>query len=209
MTTVSAPFGFRPVKNQAAQVRPTLYRWGILSTYSTALYQGQPVKLVAASVNGATSNFIQAASASEAILGIFQGVEYTDSNGRRQVSKTWTASLAYNTNQPLDVWVWDDPNTIFEAQADGAIATQTTSGAPFYGFWGAQIDSVNVTSGSSVYQLSGAGLDHTTIVTSASAKQWQIVDKGFGVDNEWFDTYPILRVKIAKHQLLPAPPNAV
>lgn len=205
-----APFGLRPVQDQAAQVRPTRYPYGILSGYASNIYKNSPVLLATATVNGVAANFVRIGAATGSFLGSFDGVEYTDSNGRPAYSAYWPASLAPSTttNQPWYVYIWDDPRTIFEIQASGAVMTQTTSGAPFYGLNGQHINTINTTTGSAVTQLSAAGADPANIVSSGSVNQLRIVGLAPYVDNAWTDPYPILRVQIASNYFTSSP-NAI
>lgn len=83
MSTVSQPFGLRPSYSPSGVVRPTAYT--IASGYSANILQSQPVKI-------GTDGTIQAAAIGDRYIGTFQGVEFTDSDGRRRVSNKWTAS---------------------------------------------------------------------------------------------------------------------
>ena len=88
MSATNAPFGLRPAYHPSGLDRATALADGILSTYSTSILKGQPVKLD-------TSGVIQVAAAGDAFLGAFSGVEWTDTTGRRRVSNYWPASTAY------------------------------------------------------------------------------------------------------------------
>lgn len=206
MSATLAPFGLRPIKNQMAQVRPRLYRCGILSGYASNLYKGAPVQLVSASVNGVTSNFIRiaAAGAGNAWLGAFDGVEYTDSNGVRKYSQYWPASNTPLSGSFWDVYIWDDPNNVYEIQCNGVLGTQTTSGQPYYGFQGQQLSFAstigNGPANNNVSQLSSASADIATLVSSTTQNQMRIVNVGQYVDNNWYDAYPIIQVQNAEHQ---------
>lgn len=57
------------------------------------------------------------------ILGSFAGCEYTDVNGRRQYSKFWTSGLTTYPGTYTIAYVWDDPETVFQIQADAAVNT--------------------------------------------------------------------------------------
>lgn len=193
MSTVLAPFGLRPIYNQNGYVRPRGYQNGILSGYATALYQGTPVKFVTS-----TYNTLQVAVATQPneMCGVFAGVSYIDANQRPVYSKYWPASTAPFANTKWTAWVWDDPNTVFEAQADGALGE--TAGR---GMAGANIDlAASPGSGSTVTQLSSASLSAASIATATTSGQFRIVDIAKYVDNDWGDTYPILQVQINLHQ---------
>lgn len=109
MSATNAPFGLRPAYHPSGLDRATALADGILSTYSTDILKGQPVKL-------ATSGVIQVAAAGDAFVGAFSGVEFTDTTGRRRVSNYWPASTAYQTGSCV-AYYYDDPNIVYEIQA--------------------------------------------------------------------------------------------
>lgn len=200
MSAAAAFFGLRPIYDQSGRVRPRGYQNGILSAYNTNVYQGTPVKLVTS-----TYNTFQVATVSNDIAGVFAGVEYTDANGRRQYSKYWPANLApLTTGQPgtWTVWVWDDPRTIFEIMANGALGEVAGRGVS-----GQQVDLIagtgtgGVGAGSTVTQLSSAAADASSLSNNAQ-KQLRIIDKARYVDNDWGDAFPVLQVQIAMHQYI-------
>lgn len=198
MSSSLTPFGLRPISHQGGQARSRGYQNGIVSGYATALYQGTPIKLVTSTYN--TWALAVAVTANE-IGGVFQGVEYTDSNGRRQYSKYWPASLAPLTGTNWTVWVWDDPDTIFEIQANGAlgeVAGRGMAGAGIDLIAGAGTGGIGV--GSATTQLSSCAADASSIQTATNSLQLRVIDKARYVDNDWGDTYPILQVQINLHQ---------
>lgn len=182
MPTTSAPFGFVPI-NEATGYGTrgeTAYPGGITSAYNTDIYKYQPVKLT-------TSGVLNPAPTSADIIGIFAGVEYTDSDGKRRVSNRW---LANTVATDVVAYVWDDPTTIYEVQADGALA-QTAVG-----------DQADVTNGSN--QQGTTGLSAATLSSTLGGagvqKMFRVIGLSNRVDNAWSDTYTIVRVQIAQHQ---------
>ena len=81
--TVNAPFGLRPVYHPSGSVRPQAFT--LADNYGSTLLQNQPVKI-------ATDGTLNPAAIGDAFIGTFQGVEFTDSDGRRRVSNKWIAS---------------------------------------------------------------------------------------------------------------------
>lgn len=199
MSATSAGFGLRPIYDQSGRVRARAYVNGIVSGYSGGtIYQYMPVKLVTTS----GANRLEVPATTDDIVGVFDGVEYTDSNGRRQYSKYWPSGLTPLSGTSWTVYVWDDPRTIFEVQVNAAISNWGT-----YGGIGQQIDLASGTGtggiggGSSVTQLSNAQADAARISTSAQ-RVLRIIDKARYVDNDWGDAYPIVQVQIAQHQYI-------
>ena len=85
MSATNAPFGLRPVYHPSGLDRAKALANGIASAYSTDILKGAPVKLT-------TSGTLNVLTSTEALVGAFAGVEFTDSTGRRRVSNYWPAS---------------------------------------------------------------------------------------------------------------------
>lgn len=198
MSAALAPFGLRPIYDQSGRVRARRFQNGIVSGYNTTLYQYTPVALVTSSFN----TWQLAAAGANDFGGVFDGVEYTDANGRRQFSKMWPANLAPLAGTLWYVWIWDDPRTIFEIMANGTLgeaAGRGMAGQQLSLIAGGGTGGIGV--GSGVTQLSSAAADASSITPSAQA-QLRILEKAPYVDNDWGDAFPILQVQIARHQYI-------
>lgn len=178
MSTISQPFGLRPSYSPSGVVRPTAY--SIATGYSTNILQNQPVKI-------GTDGTIQAAAIGDRFIGTFQGVEFTDSDGRRRVSNKWTASTAATD---IIAYVTLDPSIVYEIQANGPIAVTDI---------GKQADFTTITAGSAVTGLSALMLDTATLTDSGNASL-RIIDLAPGPDNAFGDSYTVVQVQIAEHQ---------
>ena len=178
MSTTSQPFGLRPAYSPMGVIRPTAY--SILTGYSANILQNQPVKI------GANGN-IEAAAIGDRFIGTFQGVEFTDTDGRRRVSNKWTASTAATD---IVAYVTLDPTIVYEIQANGSIAVSDI---------GSQADFTTITAGSTVTGLSALMLDTATLTTSGNASL-RIIDIAPGPDNAFGDAYTIVQVQISEHQ---------
>jgi hypothetical protein len=178
MSTVSQPFGLRPAYSPSGVVRPTAY--SIASAYAANILQSQPVKI-------GTDGTIQAAAIGDRFIGTFQGVEFTDTDGRRRVSNKWTAST---TASNIVAYVTLDPTIVYEIQANGSIAVTDI---------GKQADFTTITAGSTVTGLSAMMLDTATLTDSANASM-RIIDVAPGPDNAFGDNFTIVQVQISEHQ---------
>lgn len=193
MSATLNAFGMRPIYDQSGRVRARCYQNGIASGYATPIYQYSPVLLV----TGGGFNTYQIATVANDFAGVLDGVEYTDANGRRQYSKYWPAGLTPLAGTTWNVYVWDDPRTIYEIQANGALGE-----AAGRGMAGQQVDfAASIGNGSALTQLSAAGADASSI-SAVAQKQLRIMDKARYVDNDWGDAFPILQVMIARHQYI-------
>jgi len=180
MSSVSQPFGLRPVYSPSGVVRPTAYT--ILTGYASNILQNQPVKIVTSSTGEGT---IAAAAIGDRFIGTFQGVEFTDSDGRRRVSNKWTASLAATD---IVAYVTLDPTIVYEIQSNAALAVTDI---------GKQYDFTTIGTGSTVVGISQMMLDVASATTNASLRLIGITP---GPDNNWGDTYVIAQVQISEHQ---------
>lgn len=178
MSTTSQPFGLRPAYSPSGVVRPTAY--SILTGYAANILQNQPVKI-------GTDGTIQAAAIGDRFVGTFQGVEFTDSDGRRRVSNKWTASTAATD---IVAYVTLDPTIVYEIQANGSIAVTDI---------GSQADFTSITAGSTVTGLSALMLDTATLTTSGNASL-RIIGLSPGPDNAFGDNYTIVEVQVSEHQ---------
>jgi hypothetical protein len=180
MSATSAPFGLRPVTSPSGTVRPT--QMTIASGYATNIFGNQPVKIVPSSTGEGT---IAAAAVGDRFIGTFQGVEWTNSDGRRQYSNKWTAST---TGTDIVCYVTLDPTIIYEIQSDAALAITDI---------GKQFDFTTIGTGNSTVGISAMMLGVSTAAANAS---FRLLGISPGPDNNWGDTYVIAQVQISEHQ---------
>ena len=187
MSATSAPFGLRPAFHPSGLDRAQALANGIASAFDADILKGQPVKYIAG------SGTIEPVTATEAFSGAFAGVEWTDTTGRRRVSNYWPALTSYQTGSCV-AYFYNDPNIVYEIQADGSVA-QTAVGE--------EANFTNLTAGSNVTGLSQCTLNHTP-EDSGDPGQVQILDIAPYPGNDWGDNFTIVRVKVAKAQIAAA-----
>lgn len=175
MSATSAPFGLRAAYHPSGVVRPEALT--IASAYATAIYQNQPIKI-------GTDGTVQAAAPGDRFSGTFQGVEYTDAEGRRRVTNRWTASTV---GTDIIAYVTRDPAIIYEIQSNAALSV---------GDIGKEYD-WTAASGSTVTGLSSQMLD---VASSAANAGLRLLNISPGVDNAWGDTYVVAQVSPSEHQ---------
>ena len=159
MSATSAPFGLRPAYHPSGLDRAQGLANIIESGYTQNLLKGQAVKLAAA------TGYVVRADATDALYGVFDGVEWTDTTGRRRVSNYWPALTAYQTGS-LIAYIWTDPQVVYEIQAAGSIA-QTALGAEF--------DLSSPYAGSTTTGLSQAMMD-TSAAGGTASKVLRVID---------------------------------
>ena len=153
MANQDAAFGMRPVKMiGGAPYTGGQSRYRIAANYGTAIFQGDMV----AQVTGGGIE-VHADGGTVPIVGVFNGCRFTDpTTGKETFSNLYPAS----TNaSDIEAFVIDDPNVVYEVQADAAFPV-----ADLFG----NFDIVYTSSGSTVTGISGAELDVTTGATNTN-----------------------------------------
>ncbi len=182
MTAVSAPFGMQPSFHPTGLDRATAYTPGIAAAYTTPIYKGSPVIL-------ATDGTMTIGTTAADILGVFDGVEYTDATGKPTWSNFWPGATGC-TN--ITAYVWDNPQVVYNIQSDGSIASTAV---------GDQADFVNPNTGSTSTGLSTATINHT-LAGAGTQAQLRIVGLSLTPDNAWGDAYTVVAVQIARQQFV-------
>lgn len=182
MSTTSAPFGLQVSRHPSGTVRPNAGT--ITSGYASNILTNQPVKIVPSSTGEGT---IAAAAIGDRFVGTFAGVEWTDTDGRRNLSNKWTANTV---GTDIVCYFTQDPGIIYSIQANATLDVTSI---------GKQYDFTAISAGSTVTGLSQLMLDVASAAANASL---QVVGLTPGPDNAWGDTYPIVDVRISEHQFV-------
>jgi len=153
MANKDASFGLKPVRMMGGSpYSGGQSRYRIAANYGTNIFQGD---LVAQVTGGGIE--LHADGGTVPIVGVFNGCMFTDPTTSEQVfSNHYPAS----TNaSDIIAFVHDDPDTVFEIQADDTFPV-----ADLFG----NFDIVYTNSGSTTTGISGAELDVTTGATSTN-----------------------------------------
>lgn len=185
MTTTAQPYGLRPSSHPSGTIRPVAYT--IQSGYAVNIFQNQPVRIAPATSGGQTEGTIVAAATGEAFIGTFQGVEFTDSDGRYRVSNKWTASTSATT---ITAYVTSDPAIVYEVQTNANVTAADI---------GKQYDFANTLVGNSTTGLSSAALDVASAASNASVR---LVGLSNAVEDTATDAYLTVEVQISEHQFV-------
>ena len=196
MSATYAPFGLKPVYHPSGIIRSLNYT-GAYST-SAVFYSGTPVSLDEATTAG-TSTLVVASNTPTAnmrLAGVFGGVEYTDASGRRTVSKWFGPALGTATD--VVMWIFMDPEIVYEIQANGSIANTKV---------GQEFNFTAVTSGQ-IIGNGGLGTSTaamlTTDVAVGTQAQVQVTGLGREINNAWGDTATVVQVKLANDAFVAA-----
>jgi hypothetical protein len=161
-------------------MRPEAF--SIASAYNTDIFQYQPVAIGLGAPN---DGLLVAAAPGLRIIGIFMGVEWTDSDGRRRFSNKWTANtpgadiVAYSMR--------DQQPTVYEIQSNAPLVV---------GDIGKQYD-WSVASGNAIVGISTQSLN---VASSAANAGLRLLGLAPGPDNAWGDAFVNVRVQISEHQ---------
>jgi hypothetical protein len=153
MANKDASFGLKPVRMMGGSpYSGGQSRYRIAANYGTSIFQGDLVM----QVTGGTVE-IHADGGTVPIVGVFNGCMYTDPTTSEQVFSNYYPA---STNaSDIIAFIHDDPNTVFEIQADDTFPV-----ADLFG----NFDIVYTNSGSTYTGISGAELDVTTGATSTN-----------------------------------------
>lgn len=168
MPNVDSANGFWPSRHlQGGVIRANEYE--IADAYSSNIFSGDVVKL-------ATTGYIQVASAGDTnLIGVFQGVQWTASDGELKFARYWPASTSVKTGTKIKAFVYDDPNIAF--------AVQTLTGTAYTkAMEGGNCDIKAEHAGSTSTGQSGMEADIATVVTTtANLRIIKLIDRP---DNE-------------------------
>lgn len=194
MASTSAPFGFRPSFHNSGQMRPKAY--AVASGYATSIFSGDPVKLstdgtvVLGTSDGTRSGTVDGVK----LLGIMAGVEYLDSTGKPTIAPFWTGSTSVYNGGQATIWVYDDPETLFDVQYANPGTPGTTSMQTAVG---EEADWTVASPGGST--STGISSTYLTALQSTSG-QFQITGFQGNINDSLTDAYAIVTVRINEHQ---------
>jgi hypothetical protein len=214
MASTFLPFGLKPVYHPSGLDRAvpfvgtntfttgTTYTAPYSLSAGQAFYQYQPVSLTASGQLTIAATSATGGSAGT-VYGVFDGVEFTDSQGRRSVSK-WASKLTLDASTEIVFWIFADPALVYEAQVSGSASTASVGRQ--YDFSAAT--GYTTADGQSIGN-GGAGFSRTALAASpvATTVQGQVRVVGLGREvafpagqtNAWGDAYTIVQVQIANN----------
>ena len=216
MSAAFQPFGLKPVYHPSGLDRAvpfvgtntfvpgTTYSAPYSLSSGQSFWQFQPVAITS---SGQLTIANQTASSGK-VYGVFDGVEYTNSDGRRSVAK-YAAKTTLDASTNIVFWIFSDPALVYEIQVNGS-ATSAAIGTEY---------NFDTTTGSTVtdgYAIGngGAGFSTTALLATAvgSGNQGQVRVVGLGREvaypagntNQWGDAYTIVQVQISNNQFAAA-----
>lgn len=211
MSTAFQPFGLKPAYHPSGLDRAVpfvgtnSYSNGVSYSANYSLSAGQSFfqyTPVAITTTGQLTLANQAA-ASGKVYGSFDGVEYTNSDGRRAVAKS-ISLVALAASTQVIFWIFADPALVYEIQVNGS-ATTSAVGTEY---------NFDTTAGSTVSDgytigIGGSGFSTTALLATAvgTGVQGQVRVVGLGREaaypagntNAWGDAFTIVQVQISNN----------
>lgn len=197
MANIDSPFGLKPVRHRnGAPYNGAANPYFIPSSYATALFVGDPV------IKTGTSNTAAVTVPGAGKFGIGTMPEINkatagDTNRVTGVIVGFTA-LPADLNKPYNpastervAWVVDDPDVVFEIQADGAVPAASI---------GLNAVFIYTHSGSTTTGLSGVELDTTSDAPAADASNQMLILRAVNrEDNDTTATHAKVEVMLINH----------
>ncbi len=175
MSSIASPFGLKPAFHPSGIIRQS--HSTIASGFGTSIFQYSPIHVAA-------DGTIEDAAAGEEAIGVFMGVEFTRTDGRRAVANNWEANTVATE---IVAYYTEDQLIVYEIQADGSIAQLRI---------GEQMD-WSALGGNATTGLSNQSLD---IASSAANAGLRIIGVNPAPDNIIGDAFTIVQVQISEHQ---------
>jgi len=177
MSSVASPFGLKPAFHPSGIIRQQLST--IPSGFNENIFQFSPVR-----IDDGTGALRPAAAGATNILGVFAGVEFTGTDGRRRVGNFWEANTV---GTEIVAYYVGDPLMVYEIQGDGPILQLNVGDMAEY-----TTLSGNLTTGLSSVALDVSDLDNV-------ASSLRVVGINPAADNVVGDAFTIAQVQISQH----------
>jgi len=177
MSSIASPFGLKPAFHPSGIIRQQLST--IISGFATNIFQFSPVR-----IDDATGALVPAAAGAENVLGVFAGVEFTGTDGRRRVGNIWEAN---QVGTEIVAYYVGDPLMVYEIQGDGPVLQANVGDMADY----------TALTGNTTTGLSSVALDVSDL--SNAAATLRVVGVNPAPDNVVGDLFTIAQVQIAEH----------
>ena len=138
MANKAAPFGFRPVGELGSNIQNGgTTRYQIADNQANAIYKGDLVFIGDGTVTdqvgtAVAKGYIGASAASNVMsIGVFNGCFVTKhpTTGKPYWSNYYPGSINVASGEKIYGFVYDDPNKLYEVQANGTLADPTSIGS--------------------------------------------------------------------------------
>jgi len=177
MSSVASPFGLKPAFHPS----------GIIRQQQSTIESGQPLDIFQFSpvrIDDTTGFLVPAAAAASNVLGVFAGVEFTGTDGRRRVGNFWEGG---QVGTEIVAYYVGDPLMVYEIQGDGPVIQANIGDMGDY----------TTLAGNTTTGLSSIALDVSSLDNVAATLR--VVGVNPAADNVIGDAFTIAQVQIAEH----------
>jgi hypothetical protein len=184
MANVAEKYGLRPVRKlDGSPFINAQNRYRIAANYGTPIYQGDLVQPVA---GGGIERAV--ANTSEMVVGVFNGVFYTDPTTQKPTWKNYYPGTVNASD--IVATVIDDPNVVYSIDSDGAFETSDI----FKNF------AITAGTGNALTGISEVQLDYSVSGLTTSGTVLQAIDISQDTQNSEVDTVNVdVLVRINNH----------
>lgn len=190
MSATNSPFGFRAVSMKGGQPMTGAQRAYRAGIDTAALAKGSLVSLSTrasgAHIVACTAAGVAATRSVNTVLGVVNGVSYTDQNGKQVFSQSLPANAVTAGYTNILVYVIDDPDVVFEVQASGSLTAADVGN-------NVETNAFTVSSGTPLTKQSTGTVASPAVITTAT---WRIVDIVEDSSNTAGDAFTRVRVVI-------------
>jgi hypothetical protein len=167
MANVAEKYGLKPVRKlDGSPFINAQNRYRIAANYGTAIYQGDLVQPV---TGGGIERAV--ANTSEMVLGVFNGVFYTDPTTQKPTWKNYYPGTVNASD--IVATVIDDPNVVYSIDSDGAFAAADI----FKNF------AITNATGNTLTGISEVQMDYSVSGLTTSGTVLQAIDVSQNTDN--------------------------
>ena len=194
MALTSSPYGLQPASDQTGTIRPLRIPFGIASGLASNIFKYQPVYLINPAATSGAGTLTPITATTQAIFGVFAGIEYTPLGGRPTVSPWWAAGTVYDPTYDTFAYIWPAwiPGMRFQIQADGTVP-QTWLGGGF--------NLSNFSAGNTVVGNSTCTAAHAGVAANSQA-QLTLLEFSPNTNSAIGDAFTDLTVGIAYPQVV-------
>jgi hypothetical protein len=184
MANVAEKYGLRPVRKlDGSPFINAQNRYRIAANYGTPIYQGDLVQPVA---GGGIERAV--ANTSEMVVGVFNGVFYTDPTTQKPTWKNYYPGTVNASD--IVATVIDDPNVVYSIDSDGNFAAADI----FKNF------AITTAGGNALTGISEVQLDYSVSGLTTSGTVLQAIDVSQNTDNSEAGSANVdVLVRINKH----------
>jgi hypothetical protein len=130
MAATATPYGMKPVKLIGSQpFAGAIREYPMTANSATAIFNGDMVNINSGTAKAVTATPTTTWGSTTTPIGVCVGVRYTDATSKQEVHSQYFPANGITTGHTnVFIKVVDDPDCIFQIQADGSVAATVLGG---------------------------------------------------------------------------------